>query len=56
MLWTLVVVFFILWVLALVHVFTIGAWIWLFFAIWIMSLIARFVIVRAGTPRTHQGP
>jgi hypothetical protein len=42
MLWTLAVIFFILWVLGLVGAYSIGAWIWLFCAIWIISLIAQF--------------
>lgn len=39
MLWTLAVA--VLWILGLVGVYGIGAWIWLFFAIWIISLIAQ---------------
>lgn len=44
-------VFFILWILGLVGVYAIGAWIWLFFAIWIISLIAQMAAGRGrGTP------
>ena len=50
MLWTLAVIFFILWVLGLVHVFAIGAWIWLFFVIWVVSVIVRLVSGRRVTP------
>ncbi|HET9743308.1 MAG TPA: hypothetical protein VFQ00_11210 [Terriglobales bacterium] len=52
MLWTLAVIFFILWILGLVGVYAIGAWIWLFFAIWIISLIAQFT----GGRRTPTAP
>jgi hypothetical protein len=41
MLWTLAGIFFVLWILGLVGVYAIGAWVWLFFAIWIISLIAQ---------------
>jgi hypothetical protein len=47
MLWTLAVIFFILWILGLVKVFAIGAWLWLFFAIWVISLIVQ-VAMRGG--------
>jgi hypothetical protein len=50
MLWTLAVIFFILWVLGLVHVFAIGAWIWLFFVIWVICLIARLASGRRAAP------
>jgi hypothetical protein len=51
MLWTLAVIFFVLWILGLVGVYAIGAWIWLFFAIWIISLIAQLSSGRGrGTP------
>ncbi len=46
MLWTLFVVFAILWILGLANVFAIGAWIWLFFAIAILSLVWQ--LARAG--------
>ena len=54
MLWTLAVIFFILWILGLVGVYAIGAWIWLFFAIWIISLIAQFA--GGGRRRTTNLP
>lgn len=54
MLWTLAVVFFVLWVLGLIGVFAIGAWIWLFFAIWIISLIAQLAGGRGRTTPTVQ--
>ncbi len=54
MLWTLAVIFFILWVLGLAHVFAIGAWIWLFFAIWVILLIAQLATSRLRTPGTPQ--
>ncbi len=50
MLWTIAVIFFILWVLGLIHVFAIGAWIWLFFVIWVVSLIARLASGRRSVP------
>ena len=51
MLWTLAIIFFVLWVLGLVHMYAIGAWIWLFFAIWVISLIAQLAVGgRRNTP------
>lgn len=50
MLWTVAVIFFILWVLGLVHVVAIGAWIWLFFVIWVISLIAQLASGRRSVP------
>jgi len=51
MLWTLVAVFFTLWILGLGNVYTIGAWIWLFFVIWVIALIAAIVTHgRTATP------
>ncbi len=44
MLWTLAVIFFILWILGMVHVYAIGAWIWLFLAIWVISLVAQLAM------------
>jgi hypothetical protein len=52
MLWTIVAIFFVLWILGLASVYTIGAWVWLFFAIWIIALIAR-VSTRGSGP--HPG-
>jgi hypothetical protein len=54
MLWTLAVIFFILWVLGLANVFAIGAWIWLFCAIWIICLIAQFTTRRPRTSTPQQ--
>ncbi len=55
MLWTLAVIFFVLWILGLVGVYAIGAWIWLFFAIWIISLIAQLSSGRGrGTSTVQQ--
>jgi cobalamin biosynthesis protein CobD/CbiB len=51
-LWTLVVVFFVLWILGLVDVFPVGGWVWLFFVIWVVALIASLA-TRGGT-RTAQ--
>jgi len=50
MLWTLFVIFLILWVLGLVHVFAIGAWIWLFLVIAAICLIAQVASGRRTTP------
>jgi len=50
MLWTIAVIFFILWVLGLVKVFAIGAWLWLFFVVWVVSLIAQMATRRRGVP------
>ncbi len=50
MLWTLAVVFFILWVLGLLHVYSIGAWVWLFFVVWIVCLVARLAGGRSPAP------
>lgn len=51
MLWTIAVIFFILWVLGLVHVFSIGAWLWLFLAIWVVSVVAQLATGRRrGVP------
>jgi hypothetical protein len=50
MLWTVFVVFAILWILGLANVIAIGAWTWLFFVIAIIALIAGFTAGRrAGT-------
>lgn len=54
MLWTLAVIFFILWILGFAGTYSIGAWIWLFFAIWIISLIAQFA--GAGRRRPTNAP
>ena len=54
MLWTLAVIFFVLWVLGLVGVYTIGAWIWLFFAIWVTSLIVQLATGRGRVNPTVQ--
>jgi hypothetical protein len=54
MLWTLAVIFFILWIVGLAGAYAIGAWIWLFFAIWIISLIAQ--LAGAGRRRTPNAP
>ena len=55
MLWTLAVIFFVLWILGLVGVYGVGAWIWLFFAIWIISLIAQLASGRGrGTSTVQQ--
>lgn len=54
MLWTLAVIFFILWIVGLAGAYAIGAWIWLFFAIWIISLIAQ--LAGAGRRRTTTSP
>jgi len=53
MLWTIFVVFLVLWILGLAKVFAIGAWIWLFLVIWIVSLLAQLARGRGGatTPR-----
>ncbi|MFZ0706879.1 MAG: lmo0937 family membrane protein [Candidatus Korobacteraceae bacterium] len=50
MLWTLAVIFFILWVLGLVHVFAIGPWMWLFLVIAAICLIAQVASGRRATP------
>ena len=55
MLWTLAIIFFVLWVLGVVGVYSIGAWIWLFCAIWIISLIAQLATGHGrGTPAAPQ--
>ena len=54
MLWTLAVIFFLLWILGLVAVYAIGAWIWLFCAMWIILLIAQFAGGRNRTTPTVQ--
>ncbi|HSM84589.1 MAG TPA: DUF5670 family protein [Candidatus Limnocylindrales bacterium] len=51
MLWTIVVIFFVLWLLGLASVYSIGGWIWLFFVIWIVALIAQFAM-----GRSHRAP
>ncbi len=50
MLWTIAVIFFILWILGLVGIYAIAGWIWLFFAIWVIALIVQFALGRRGTP------
>jgi len=50
MLWTLAVIFFVLWVLGLVHVFAIGAWMWLFLVIAAICLIAQVASGRRAAP------
>ncbi len=50
MLWTLFVIFLILWILGLANAFAIGAWIWIFFVIAIISLIAQLTWRRSTAP------
>ncbi len=52
MLWTLFVIFAILWILGLANVYAIGAWIWLFFAIAVIALIWQLAAGRRGSPTT----
>jgi len=54
MLWTLAVIFFILWILGLAKLFAIGAWLWLFFVIWVVSLIVQ--LATRGRGRTLPPP
>jgi hypothetical protein len=54
MLWTLAVIFFVLWVLGVVGVYAIGTWIWLFFAIWVISLVAQIASGRGRANPTVQ--
>lgn len=55
MLWTLAIIFFVLWVLGMVGVYSIGAWIWLLCAIWIISLVAQLATGRSrGTPTAQK--
>jgi hypothetical protein len=49
MLWFIFAVFFILWIIGLAGVYSIGGWIWLFFAIWVAALIAQFSMGRRVT-------
>lgn len=46
MLWTLVIVFFVLWILGLASVYASVALTWLFFALCIIFLISQFVVGR----------
>ncbi len=48
MLWTLFVIFLILWILGLANVYTIGAWLWLFFVIALIALIVQLATGRRG--------
>ena len=50
MLWTLVVVFFILWILGLATVYTSAALTWLFFALFIIFLVWQFAAARRQHP------
>ena len=50
MLWTLFVIFLILWALGLANVYTIGAWIWLFFVIALIVLIVQLATGRRAGP------
>ena len=50
MLWAIAVIFFVLWILGLASVYTIGAWVWLFCLIWIVALIARVAMRHTGPP------
>lgn len=56
MIWTLFVVFFVLWLLGLGGIFAIGAWLWLFFAIWVISLIWAFAASRRTKVTTNVSP
>lgn len=50
MLWLLFVVFFVLWIISIAGVITVGGWVWLFLALWIISLIGQFATRNRHTP------
>ncbi|HET9743614.1 MAG TPA: hypothetical protein VFQ00_12750 [Terriglobales bacterium] len=55
MLWIPVVVFFILWILGLAGVYTIGGWDWVFFVAWIVFLIVQVAAQRNAAKKTLPG-
>ena len=50
MLWTLFVIFLILWVLGLANVYTIGAFVWLFLVAALITLVLQLVSGRRAGP------
>lgn len=52
MLWWIVAAFFILWILGLAGVYSIGGWVWVLCAIWVVFLVVKLAARRSATQKT----